>query len=139
VEVFDPASTRVILFSFFFFFFFFFLFFFRVLSYSVLYLLGVPNRGHRVEQFIPPLSRNRHLRCAGNVCLRFSGDIYLESRHHGYVVKISVKIQSNGAFRVVMGTSSVMPAKQMGMLQHSGRTSQYFEVPCQYYHGGIQQ
>jgi hypothetical protein len=37
---------------------------------AILYLLGVPNRGHRVVQFSSPLSRKRRLCCAGNVWLR---------------------------------------------------------------------
>jgi hypothetical protein len=39
---------------------------FCVLSYSVLYLLGLPTRGHRVEQFISSLSRKRPLRWCEN-------------------------------------------------------------------------
>jgi hypothetical protein len=54
VEVFDTASTRV--------------------NFE---LLGVPNRGHLVEQFSYPLLR-KHLRCAGNACLRCLGDVCLE-------------------------------------------------------------
>jgi hypothetical protein len=63
-------------------------FFFRVLSYFVLYLLGVPNRGHRVEQFLSSLSRNGHLRCCESRhlpsrcptadCVRCLGDVCLE-------------------------------------------------------------
>jgi hypothetical protein len=41
---------------------------FATATAATLYLLGVPNRGHRVEQFSYPLSR-KHLRCAGSVCL----------------------------------------------------------------------
>jgi hypothetical protein len=54
-----------------------------LLWYSVSYLLGVPNRGHGLEQFISPLSRNRHLRCAGNVCLEVVTMDMCISRHHG--------------------------------------------------------
>jgi hypothetical protein len=31
--------------------------------HSVLYLIGLPNRGHRVKQFTSPLSRKRPFRC----------------------------------------------------------------------------
>jgi hypothetical protein len=37
--------------------------------YSVSYLLSVPTRGHGVEQFIPPLSGKRSIRCCENKCL----------------------------------------------------------------------
>jgi hypothetical protein len=43
---------------------------FATAATATLCLLGVPNRGHRVEQFSYPLSRKRHSRCAGNVRLR---------------------------------------------------------------------
>jgi hypothetical protein len=42
---------------------------FHFATAATLHLLGVPNRGHRVEQLSHPLPRKRHLRCAGNVCL----------------------------------------------------------------------
>jgi hypothetical protein len=52
-----------------------------VFSYSVLYLLGVPNRGHRVEQYIPPLSWKRHLHCLGDVCNGFTRHNNLKLQH----------------------------------------------------------
>jgi hypothetical protein len=36
---------------------------------ATLYLLGIPNREHRVEKFSYSLSQKRHLRCVGNICL----------------------------------------------------------------------
>jgi hypothetical protein len=66
VEVFDPASTQgysVLLVC--------------VLSSSVLYLLGVLNRGHRVEQFISSLLRNRHIRCCENLVVAQQPTVYV--------------------------------------------------------------
>jgi hypothetical protein len=58
VEVFDPSlhtGTPILT---------------SIANAATLYLLDVPNRGHWVEEFSYPLSWKRHLRCAGNVCLR---------------------------------------------------------------------
>jgi hypothetical protein len=86
VEVFDPTSTRGSS-------------FFAVLSYSALYLLGVLNRGHQVEQFISPLSWKRPLHCCENK--------RLPSRCS--TTDCSIKTQSNGVFCVTTGKCSVKP------------------------------
>jgi hypothetical protein len=55
---------------------------------TLFYLLGILNRGHQVEQFIPLLlweqtftyllSWKWHLHCAGNICVCCLGDVCLE-------------------------------------------------------------
>jgi hypothetical protein len=70
---------------------------------SVSYLLGVPNRGHRVKQFIPPLSWKRHLRCAGNVSLRWLGDVCLEVAPYAMDSHVTIPYDGKGKSLLITG------------------------------------